>query len=998
MSRQILDLSNQKWQLWLDREASWEEDPLFNYKESQDATKLPINPPTCGWDRLNTMESKSITLPATVEEYYSTGNEWEYHGVSWFYTDFSVPTEFEGERLCLHFEKTRLRAEIYVNEQLVGYDLVSETPYDVDITGAVHKNKSNRLAVRLTNAGGTRGWNDIFAFKWGENTMLPSHDFTTMGQVHLVTTAQTYISDVFVKNVLPACENNLDIITEVKSQHEGKAEVTIHIAEVNTELPIFKTNFSVSLTKGENTFTHKVCVPKAKLWDIDTPNLYTCKVQIQLENHSDAVDTRFGFRVMEVKESTEGNLQYFLNGKRFRHKSAIDWGYYAHVGAYATEEMARRSVENAKAIGHNAINFHRQIGEPIVMDLADEIGLYMYEEPGGIKSGDLATPPKDMTPFKIEEFPFLQDLFKIRLTRMIRRDRNHPSLLIYTMANEDMIYSDFRREVLKLANELDDSRFIVNSSGSNNVASFLNLLGSFTKKGVTCIPERRLLKKFSHYNYKPYSTTCDTDHVDCHTVNATAMFEEPIFVSHGVENAYPTRYWGEVGCYCGPANWYAVCEDQKKLAHGQSGYDNNIYKPMHDLIDANYEKWNLEGTCGGAIKSKYDISSQAGRGLMYIDGRYSQAICSHDGNDGYAINGWSSGPQAGSSLPSNQRASMDWDSALCDEARNLKGPAEDYAYWSRSLQVALFRKNGAYFTPGKKVKLRCVLINEGILAKGDYKLSIKVKDTQNKGYIILKDHPIQVAGGDIFSQELQEIAIPLKSSLMGGHITIKATLYDEHNKVVTEGTEQVLLHHPESFKERLEQLNGCVYKWKEGKRAIKEACGHAEEYEKAKAYTYIAAGEVPTEEDFKHMLDQVKEGCRLIVNFDESWAALLHKTGILSAPVTEWGCEQTGFWYGNGWGYVSEFFDDAFPSGNVISTNGWQPQGDPNGFYPFESDFEQKVHGLWMARHDVLRVTIATLAYGKGQVILNPAYNVSHKDPFATLMFYNMLTYSNKKK
>ncbi|WP_105617762.1 glycoside hydrolase family 2 protein [Vallitalea okinawensis] len=995
MARQRRDISQQQWHLWLDQEAKWQNDKLYTPNESKDISKLPMNPPTVGWSKLEEQDGKTITLPATVEEFYSKGvNDWEYHGVSWYFTDLIIPTEAEGKRIALHFEKTRLRAEIYVNERLMGYDLVSETPFDVDITKVVKYGQVNKMAVRITNAGGTRGWNDVFAFNWGECTMLPSHDFSIVGHVSLVMTDKTYIENVFVKNILPACGNKLEIITEVNSHVEGEAKVEIEISKVESKAYVFKDSFKTLLSKGANTFNKQIVVPEAKLWDIHSPNLYNCKVTISEGEQTDDICERFGFRVMEVKEATTGNLQYFLNGERIRHKSAIDWGYYAHTGAYATEEMAEKSVRNAKAIGHTAINFHRQIGEPLIMEKADELGLYMYEEPGGIKTGDLFLTPKGLPAFGIENHPLLMELFEVRLERMIKRDRNHPSLLIYTMANEDKKFTDYRAKVLQLANELDDSRFIINSSGSNAWPSFLNLLGSFMKHSITCAPERRVVKHFSHYNYKPYSSQLEKDHVDCHTVNASDRFEEEIFESHQVKKTRPTRYWGEVGCYCGPANWYDVCEDQKNLPDGREGYDNNIYQGMHDKLEANYDKWHLEGTCDGTIQSKSDVSKQAGRGLMYIDGRFSQTMCSYDATDGYAINGWSSGPQVGSQLEGQERAGMDWDSALCDEGRNLKGPAEDYAYWTRPLQIALFRSNGAYFKPNGKVDLRCVLINEGALTAGDYKMSITVRDRKGYKYTNKKDMVVHVKGGDTFAQELDKIKLTLDSKLAGGHVSFDAVLIDNEGDIVAEGKEQVLLDNPQSFGDQLKELKGCTYKWDAATKALKAANATYEDFNPHASYDFIAAAEVPDKNELTTMLHKVKEGSTMVINFNEGWAKLLLDVDILSEAVTEWGCEQTGFWYGNGWGYVSEFIGDAFPSGNVISTNGWQPTGDPNGFYPFESKYDKRVYGLWMARHDIMRVTMASIDYGKGKILLNPSYELADKDILSKIIFYNMISFN----
>lgn len=998
--RRPIDISKNQWNIWLDKDAGWENDKLY-VPEDVKTNTLPVNPPTGGWGTLDNNDGKQATLPACIEEYFSGGiNNWTYHGVSWYSTQIDIPNDFNGKRVTLHFEKTRLRAEIIVNQKLVGYDLVSETPYDVDITDAVVYGEANQLAIRITNPGGTRGWNDFLSYKWGENEMMPSHDFGVVGHVNLVATDYTYISDVFVKNIQPAMENRLSIKAEIISKEKTNGQFEISILDAKSNKTIFTDAQEINLEHGKNNKAFEIAVPDAKLWDIDTPNLYYCVTKLKTATAEDDVKVRFGFRVFEVLNKN-GDSHYYLNGKRFRHKSAIDWGYYAHTGIYATEEMAEKSVQAAKDIGHTGINFHRQIGEPLVMDKADELGLYMFEEPGGIKTGDISfliklmlkSKDNEKNLFVIEKNLFAQNLFREKLKRMVLRDRNRPSLLMYCMTNEDKKFTPFRAEMLKLVNELDNSRQIINSSGTNCTAWILKgLLSSRKGKSIIDAKDKAVIKHGIQYNYRPYSNDAVKSHVDIHTVGSVSMFQEDIFESHASRIKGPTRYWGEVGCYCGPANWYQVTKDVEKCKHGQQGYDLNIYKGMHDKLDKYFDLWQLKGTCGGKIQTPGDVSKQAGRGLMYIDGRFSQTLCSYDALDGYAINGWSSGPQVGSNLPKNERMIEDWDSAIVDEGRNLKGPAEDYAYWTRPLQIAIFRNNGKYFSPNEKAEFRIVFINEGKLPKGNYNLKLTVNDGFGQKCESDTNMPIIVEGGDVFSQEIGLHSVTLNDSMAHGHITIVGQLVDKDGKVAADGSEQILLNNPKSYGEKLQNIKIAVYDWQNAKQILSMANGSIEDYNNQGNYDCILSEGVP-KEGLDNMLKKAEDGASLVVKFDEKWANELLKAGILSAPVSEWGCEQEGFWYGNGWGYISEYIgNQAVPSKDVIGTNSWEVKSDPQGFYPLESEYKTKVHGLWMARHDILRVILAEISYGKGKIILNTAYEVNEEDILSSLILLNSIT------
>src|ERR1035438_5077133 len=115
-SRVEMDLSGAGWKLWQDKDAKWENDEL--YFPPADVAKLPVNPPTGGWDVLNS-NALVVSVPGTVEEYLHPGNgpSGDIKGVSWWTRKFKIPESDSPRRLILHFDAVRLRAEIFVNRQ-----------------------------------------------------------------------------------------------------------------------------------------------------------------------------------------------------------------------------------------------------------------------------------------------------------------------------------------------------------------------------------------------------------------------------------------------------------------------------------------------------------------------------------------------------------------------------------------------------------------------------------------------------------------------------------------------------------------------------------------------------------------------------------------------------------------------------------------------------------------------------------------------------------------
>lgn len=976
-ARQELNLSAQNWRVWLDETALWKNDTLYLPNEI-DLQQIKLNPPTCGWkDIYHT--GKTAVLPVCVEELFSNGKpDWIYHGVSWFSSQFDVPAGWKDKVVRLFIGKKNLRIEIYINEKLAGYDIIAGTPYTCDISHFLVPGTKNRVAFRITNPGGQRGWNDFPLIPWGKYKLPPGRDFGGIGgDVTLLVTDKTFIGDVFVKNLLPAKTNNIEVHTGIinKTGHSVPATMLIRIFSEKDNTKVFEKQFDISVEAGMETSIKKVIqVPEAALWDVDHPNLYRCEVTVESENSKDQCNQTFGFRVFEVRANEKGEENFYLNDTRFRHKSAIDWGYYAHHGYYPDVEMARKSIDAAKSIGHNGINCHRNMGDPLLLKYADELGLIIFEEPGGFdetiklyyeaNSGSVKT--------------FEGQVMEARCLRMALRDRNHPSVAAYILSNERDIFDLLRKNVMLDMHGIDDSKLIVNQSG-----------------GVPGGPAGQIP------HLRPYDKKFRSDYMDDHTVFSESRFMEYDFNSHQSANDTakygvfgridPLKndniiYWGEVRCYAGPDNWYQVHQQSKILPPDRTGYDTEAFRPLAEKIETYFKLNNLPQTGSKNIQSPADVSLQAGRGLMYIDGRLNQIILKNNSADGFAINGWSGGT---SGIPKEHGEGMEWYSAIVDEGRNLKGPAADYSYWNRPLQLAIFRKNGKYFNPGEEIKLEVHLINEGKLPPGDYELIIKVKDGDGKETGFSKTLPLKVEGGDTYAQNITDnLSIKILPEWKAGYLTIESTVL-KNSEVLATGAEQVLLKNRVSYKKELTGKNLSVYDWPAAREALEQVGVSNDENVLS---NLILAGGIPSADVLKTFLEKTKKGATLILKFDEKWADVLFQQKILKEKVTQWGGKQVPYWIGNGWGYIDHFVgNQAIPGVSTIGTNSWEVPGDPHGFYPFVSNYPQKSYGAWFARPNTLLVLLGEITYGKGKILLAPSYLVDANEAFNDLIFFNLI-------
>lgn len=752
--RLTLPLDGDNWYLWKDKNASWQDDPLFLPVDITDINLLPVNPPTGGWDSLiSGGDALHVSVPGTVEEYLTTSDSPspdDSKGVSWWWREFTVPADQKGKRVILDFESVRMRAEVFVDEHLAGYDLIGETPFSVDITDLVTPGKPQRLAIRVTNPGGNFHWQDFDRMQWGKYTIQPARGFSGMiGRVRLKSVDPVSVADIYMQNTPIPTEVNAIVTIENTKGKKIKTDMTVSVYDKNeADKPVFsKTLKNITLETGENTRSIPISIPDARLWDPDTPALYTCKVSLGPEKHHADSDTKtFGFRSFTIEGIGE-NAVVRLNGKRKMLRSAISWGYFPVQGLAASPEMARKQISTAKDLGLNMLNFHRSIGSPVVLEHADEMGLLYYEEPGSFHSGN--------------HDPFLRAILNEKIRRMVKRDRSHPSLVIFNLINE--FGGILSQDSALVAKRMDDMR-AAHSVDPSRVMTFTSGWASTKDK-----------EEDSKAHMLPFDTTLHRKGWwDNHRAGGPATWEEAYYKSPTdnimySDNREEIYVRGEEGAISTPPRIELINETID--ASGKTGWDGLFWKKQYQRFADYFNEKNLYpyfGSLDSLTRSMGDVSFEH-------QGRRIQAMRMQDIGDAYMVNGWESMP-------------YDNHSGIVDIYRNPKGNKEILAYYNQPLYVAVAARNQIVKIPGE-AGVDFYIVNEKDL-KGDYVLEgYAVTPDGNKTASFSKN--VNIEGGDRFGQLLvEDIRIPIDAT--DGMYKVVATLMDASGKTVAAGHDDVL--------------------------------------------------------------------------------------------------------------------------------------------------------------------------------------------------------------
>jgi Glycosyl hydrolases family 2, TIM barrel domain/Glycosyl hydrolases family 2/Glycosyl hydrolases family 2, sugar binding domain/F5/8 type C domain len=418
---------------------------------------------------------QSIGLPHCFDLPYFRTPEF-YVGPGWYRKRFSLspspglpraqssgtPGEGRGEgfRAFLEFEAAFQLAEVYLNGKLIGQHAGGYTPFTFDITPFV-KPTDNLLAIRVDNS-----WNPQLSPRAGEHIFSGG----LYRDVHLLITNPLHIAwhGTFVTTPRVSRESatvNIKTLVQNDSPESKQCTIrhTIHGPDGNTILELRATQ---SIAPGQSFSFDQTSdpIPHPKLWHPDHPNLYTARTEIyDKENLVDETDTPFGIRFFEWT----ADRGFFLNGQHLYLRGANAHQDHAGWGIGITQAACYRDVRLLKEAGFNFVRGAHYPHHTAFARACDEIGLLFWSEncfwgKGGF--GPEGYWNASAYPVNPEDFQPFEDHCKQTLTEMIHANRNHPSIIAWSMTNEAFFTYNLDRakilmsDLVKLSKQLDPTR------------------------------------------------------------------------------------------------------------------------------------------------------------------------------------------------------------------------------------------------------------------------------------------------------------------------------------------------------------------------------------------------------------------------------------------------------------------------------------------------------------------------------------------------------------
>ncbi len=399
--------------------------PLGFHEPDYDDTNWDLFPVPANW------EVHGLDYPIYLDEKYPFETTYpkvpaKYNPVGSYRTNISIPDTWGGREIFLHFGAVKSALYVWINGKEVGYSQGSKTPAEFNITKYLQKG-NNTLAIQI--------------YRWSDASYIESQDMLRLSgierEVYLYATPKLHLWDLFAKTERMVGDPNdwkLTLELGLINHTEGTApqhKLNVQILDDQQQL-IFEKKLNTNTAQALNTFSFEIknllSEYNIKKWSAETPNLY----QLIISNTNlkgevtEVVSKKIGFRIVEIK-----NGQLLVNDQAIDIRGVDRHETHPLTGHVISKALMLEDIRLMKQNNINAVRTAHYPNHPYWYELCDQYGLYVIDE-ANIESHPLANSEETQIGNEMTWFPAHLD----RTQRMFHRDKNHPSIIIWSLGNE----------------------------------------------------------------------------------------------------------------------------------------------------------------------------------------------------------------------------------------------------------------------------------------------------------------------------------------------------------------------------------------------------------------------------------------------------------------------------------------------------------------------------------------------------------------------------------
>ena len=431
------------------------ERPVDFYKMNYDVSGWKEIPVPSNWEMhgYGTPIYTNITYPIRNNPPFIQGQrgytvEKEPNAVGSYRREFTLPADWKEKEVFIHFDGIYSAAYVWINGQKVGYSQGSSNDAEFRITPYVKPGK-NMVAVEV--------------YRWCDGSFLEDQDMFRLSGIHrdvyLVATPKVRLRDIHLTSRISDRLDKAELRVKADVRNYGKKiqEVALRVSLLNPEgAPV--SSFTIpagQITGGqENACQGKTTIRDPRLWSAETPYLYTVNLELLdvTGNVLEATTQQYGFRKIEIR-----NNKVYINNALILFKGANRHDIHPQFGKAVPVESMIEDILLFKRFNLNTIRTSHYPNDPKMYALYDYYGLYVMDEADIECHGNMSLSTRESW----------EGAYVDRMVRMVERDKNHPSVIFWSMGNESGGGRNFEA-AYKAAKAIDD-RYI-HYEGMNDVA------------------------------------------------------------------------------------------------------------------------------------------------------------------------------------------------------------------------------------------------------------------------------------------------------------------------------------------------------------------------------------------------------------------------------------------------------------------------------------------------------------------------------------------------
>jgi beta-galactosidase len=335
---------------------------------------------------------------------------------------FTIPAGWEGREVFIHFGGVKSAFYIWINGQKVGYSEDSKTPAEWDITGYLRKGE-NTVALEV--------------YRWSDGTYLECQDMWRISgierDVFLYSAPKVRVRDFFAVADLDSAyrDGRLSVTVDLKNHLPRPAAGTCSLSmmlydDMKNLVAAETTQISLS-GKADTSVAFARVIPAPRRWTAETPYLYSLILELKGNDASseEVLGCKTGFRKVEIRHG-----QLLVNGVPIRIKGVNRHEHDDSTAHVLSDQLLLKDIALLKQFNFNAVRTSHYPNDPRWYDLCDAYGIYLVDE-ANIESHGMGYGEKSLA-----KNPDWKEAHLDRTARMVERDKNHPSVIIWSLGNE----------------------------------------------------------------------------------------------------------------------------------------------------------------------------------------------------------------------------------------------------------------------------------------------------------------------------------------------------------------------------------------------------------------------------------------------------------------------------------------------------------------------------------------------------------------------------------